>query len=443
MKKLFSLLFVLSILFASCEEWIDPEINVDPDNPKDVSLGAILPAIQGPLGYYYGGIDIVGIQSVWMQQVAGTDRQFVAINNYTIRQSDPNNLWNSLYQGVLMDIKQYMDKASVEGAYEANALGVGKVLKAIALATATDAWGDVPYTEALMGSENLTPAFDSQESIYTAINTMLTEAISDLASDDNAAGLQNDYIYGNDPAMWQKAAYTLRARYAMRLTKVKTVNYDNVIADIEAGISDVSEDMEQPFDGSSSAGYNPLYQFIEQRSGYISNNPVFDSIMAVSADPRDGYQSWSAAGFWSSQGSSVRFVDFGEALFLKAEALYRKGSTDDAKTALVDAVSVSMVKYGVDLGSDAAVAFMAALDTELTGLSGEALLEKIMLEKYKHMFAHPEAYNDYRRTGYPALVPVVGNQIPRRYPYPQDAVQYNPNTPESVNQYQRVWWDAQ
>ena len=86
MKKVFSLLFVLSILFASCEEWIDPEINVDPDNPKDVSIGVLLPAIEGSLAYYYGGIDVVGIQSVWMQQLRGQDRQFVAINNYNIRQ---------------------------------------------------------------------------------------------------------------------------------------------------------------------------------------------------------------------------------------------------------------------------------------------------------------------------------------------------------------------
>ncbi len=442
MKKVLSLLFVIAILFTSCEDWIDPEINVDPDNPKDVSLGVLLPAIEGSFGYYYGGIDVVGIQSVWMQQFLGQDRQFVAINNYTIRQSDPNNLWNSMYQGVMMDIKQYITKASNPEAYEANAVGVGKVLWAMSLAMVTDVWGDVPYTEALQGDENLTPAFDSQESIYDAIDNLLTEAISDLQSDDNVAGITNDYIYGGDPEAWIKAAYTLRARYQMRLTKRGNVDFDAVVSDIDNGISDVSEDMEQPYDASSSAGYNPLYQFIEQRSGYIGNNQTYDSIMAEDADPRNGIQSWTADGFWSSQGSPVHFTGYGEALFIKAEAHYRNDDEPGARTALMDAVTASMVTYQVDLASQAAVDFMDALDTEVTSLTGDALLEKIMLEKYKHMLAHPEPYNDYRRTGYPDLVPVQGDQIPRRYPYPQDAVQYNPNTPET-NIFQRVWWDAE
>jgi hypothetical protein len=443
MKKILSIIFILSVLFTGCEKWIDPEINVDPDNPKDVSIGVLLPAIEGSLAYYYGGIDIVGIQSVWMQQLTGQDRQFVAINNYTIRQSDPNNLWNSMYQGVMMDLQQYIEKASDEEAYEANAIGVGKVLLAMSMAMVTDVWGDVPYSEAFQGSDNLTPSFDSQESIYSEIDNLLAGAISDLQSDDNVAGIQNDYIYGGDPDMWIKAANTLRARFAMRLTKVATVNYADVITYLDNGISDISEDMEQPFDGSSSAGYNPLYQFIQQRSGYIGNNLLFDSIyMQVPNDPRDGYQDWSASGFWSSQGSPVHFTGAGEALFLRAEALYRDSDEDGARTALSDAVSSSLEKYGVDLTSQAAVDYVDAVDTEAAGLTGEALLEMIIVEKYKHMFAHPEPYNDFRRTGYPDLTPTQGTQIPRRYPYPQDEVQYNPNTPET-NIFQRVWWDAE
>lgn len=440
MKKYIGLFIMLSVLLFSCDEWIDPEINEDPDNPKDVSSGVLLPSIEGSLGYYYGGIDIVGIQSVWMQQLTGQDRQFVAINNYNIRQSDPNNLWNSMYQGVMMDIKQYIDKASDPEAYEANAVGAGKVLMAISMAMVTDVWGDVPYTEAFLGDGNLTPAYDSQESIYAEIDKLLTEAIDDLQSDDNVAGITNDYIYGGDATKWLKAAYTLRARYAMRLTKVKSVNFSNVISDLNNGISSIAEDMEQPFDGSSSAGYNPLYQFIEQRSGYIGSNETYDSMME--GDPRDGIQDWSANGHWSSQGSPVLFTGYTESLFLKAEALYRDSKESDAQLALIDAVTSSMVKYGIDVSSQSAVDFMSNFETEVGALSGEALLEKIIIEKYKHMFAHPEPYNDYRRTGYPELTPVQGNALPRRYPYVQDEVSYNSNTP-TVNIFQRVWWDAQ
>ena len=437
MKKVFSLLFVLSILFASCEEWIDPEINVDPDNPKDVSIGVLLPAIEGSLAYYYGGIDVVGIQSVWMQQLRGQDRQFVAINNYNIRTSDPNNLWNSLYQGVMMDIEQMIVKAEDPDNLERNSAGVAKVLKAVSLSLATDSWGSIPYTEAFLGSDELTPVYDDQQAIYSEIIRLLDDAIGDLESDENVAGITNDYIYGGDPAAWIRAAYSLKARFTMRLTEVSSVDYDAVIADLDNGFVSIDDDMEQPFDASSSAGYNPLYQFIEQRGGYIGNNAVYDSIME--GDPRNGIQVWSEDGFWSSQGSPVSFMGYTEALFLRAEAEYRNGAIDDAKTTLVSALESSMTKYNVIAGNES---FVTDFEAEIAGLSGEDFLERLILEKYKHLFASPEVYNDWRRTGYPVLDPVQGTDIPKRYPYPQDEFQYNLDNVPEVNIYQRVWWDA-
>jgi hypothetical protein len=451
MKKLLSILFVTVILFTSCEKWIDPEINIDPDNHKDVSIEALLPAIEGAFAYYYGGIDIVGIQNVWMQQLTGTDRQFIAINNYNIRQSDPNNLWNSLYQGVMMDCKQLIDKAENGEQKDMNVAGVGKIMMALSLSAATDVWGDIPYSEALLGDENLTPSYDSQESIYAEIDRLLVEAIENLESDENTLGIRNDYIYGGTAASWIKAANTLRARSQMRLTKVKTVDFDVVMSLLDDGITDLNDDMEVVFDGSSSAGYNPLYQFIEQRDGYVSNNATYDAMLE--GDPRDGIQSWSADGFWTSQGAPVQFIGATEALFLRAEALYRSGDVDSAKVILVDAVESSIDKYAAflvdnvfEIGYDADSAFtahIAAFESDIDELTGEAFLETIIVEKYKHMFAHPEPYNDYRRTGYPDLTPVLGTQVPRRYPYPQDEAAYNADNVPDVNQYRRVWWDAE
>ena len=451
MKKLLSLLFVTAIFFTSCEKWIDPEINTDPDNPKDVSIEALLPAIEGSFAYYYGGIDIVGIQSVWVQQLRGADRQFVAINNYNIRSSDPNNLWNSLYAGTMMDIIKLIDKAENAELKDMNVAGVGKVLLALCLATATDVWGDIPYTEAFLGDDNLNPSYDSQESIYTEIDRLLVEAIENLESDDNLLGIRNDYIYGGTAASWIKAANTLRARFQMRLTKVKTVDFGTVLDLLDDGITSLDDDMELVFDESSSAGYNPLYQFIEQRSGYISNNGTYDAMLE--GDPRNGIQSWSEDGFWTSQGAPVHITGATEALFLKAEAQYRNGDVDDAKETLVDAVGSSIDKYAAflvekvfDIGYDADSAFSAHLDAfedDVDELTGVAVLERIMIEKYKHMFAHPEVYNDYRRTGYPVITPVSGTQVPRRYPYVQSELAYNADNVPTANQFQRVWWDAE
>ena len=66
-----------------------------------------------------------------------------------------------------------------------------------------------------------------------------------------------------------------------------------------------------------------------------------------------------------------------------------------------------------------------------SGLTGDDLLEAIMNEKYKALYLNPQAWSDWRRTGYPVLTvnPVYGTQAPRRFLYPEDEVNTNDNFP--------------
>jgi hypothetical protein len=57
----------------------------------------------------------------------------------------------------------------------------------------------------------------------------------------------------------------------------------------------------------------------------------------------------------------------------------------------------------------------------------------------------PENYNDWRRTGWPALTLVTNAQlpsIPRRLLYPQTEINSNPQPQQSAALTDRVWWDA-
>ncbi len=110
---------------------------------------------------------------MWVQHVSGEARQAATEGkNYKITEADVNNAWNSFYNGSLMDLKLFIDKTGDENP---QSRGVGKVLMAMALGQMTDLWGDIPYTEAFLGNDDLKPAYDSQQSIYTVINTLLTE----------------------------------------------------------------------------------------------------------------------------------------------------------------------------------------------------------------------------------------------------------------------------
>jgi hypothetical protein len=72
--------------------------------------------------------------------------------------------------------------------------------------------------------------------------------------------------------------------------------------------------------------------------------------------------------------------------------------------------------------------------------AGSLTLNLIMTQKHLALFMEPELFNDWRRTGFPALTPNAGSQIPRRFPYPQQELNLNSNTPQATI-YSKVAWD--
>jgi hypothetical protein len=123
-----------------------------------------------------------------------------------------------------------------------------------------------------------------------------------------------------------------------------------------------------------------------------------------------------------------------ELYFLIAEAKERLGqdASDDLNAAIE--ASVDYVTDGAEDGSSIAVY------TDVT-----ATQENILTEKWKALFGQIEPYNDYRRTGIPALVPrpeaagAARSYIPKRFPLVQEERLYNPNiTPVGLDV--PVWW---
>ena len=63
-------------------------------------------------------------------------------------------------------------------AYIFHPIAVAKIVKSFIYWTLTDAWGDIPYSQALQGAGNLTPKFDKQEDIYFGMLKELKEAVN-------------------------------------------------------------------------------------------------------------------------------------------------------------------------------------------------------------------------------------------------------------------------
>ncbi len=234
-----AILVILIATIGSCKKWIDPNINKDPDSVVDVPYNLLLPGIQASMGYVLGGMDVRGITGMWVQHISGQARQAQTMGkNYNITEADVNNLWDSDYNGFMMDLSTYIAKT---GDANPQARGVGEVLMAFCLGQMTDLFGDIPYTDAFQGDVNLKPKYDTQQSIYGSINTLLTKAIADLSTANSAnliplGAKSNDLAYNGSTAKWIAAAHSLRARYALHLSKKGTVDYNAILSYCAAGI---------------------------------------------------------------------------------------------------------------------------------------------------------------------------------------------------------------
>lgn len=433
------ILLLVVFVSTSCKKWIDTDLNIDPDNAQDVYPGLVLPAAEGNMAFIYQGFDYVGVTGMWLQYFEGMDRQAQGMYNYNMTSDDCDNFWEyGIYGGVMEDCQKIIDKTSIEGKQSIHLRGMAKVLKAVALGTAVSVWGDIPYTQALKGDDNLKPTFDKEEDIYTALQALLSDAITDLSSsgsdydDKYISTADQDFIYGGDFDKWIQAAYTLKARYELRLTlKSGKFDADNVLTNLSNGIASKDDDFQFNFVGNMDyVSDNPLWIYTEDRYGYAGNNPAFLDMLSSTGDPRldvyddgDLYIGGPALGYPSSP---ALFTSYFESLFIQAECYWIKDDKVAAATAYNEAVAASLDKWDV---TDAAWLATNAAETDLT-----ITLEKIMNAKYIAMYAQGEAWSDYRRYNftYPLLTPPPSNQTngvqPSSYPYPT-----NEKTTNSAN----------
>ncbi|MBU3678348.1 MAG: SusD/RagB family nutrient-binding outer membrane lipoprotein [Candidatus Kapabacteria bacterium] len=435
----------LLVVLTACDTWIDPKINVNPNTPETAAYSVVLPTVQAGMAYVMGG-DFGRYTSVLNQQNTGVDRQHLGIYNYQFTESDVNNAWSTMYTGPMNDLAILIERAKADGAPHYQ--GVFQVLMAYGMITMSDLWGDIPYSEALSGAKNPEPKYDTQESIYTAVNAMLDDAIKNLgAATSNLKPGSDDLMYGGKTASWVKAANSLKARMAIHLVNRSNQAAAGALAAAAAGIASNAEDFQFTFGALETEG-NPWYQFTTQRDGDLTFGVKLSEIMMATKDPRgpifavaDSNSAVSGTSrmneFYAGIGSAVPFLTYAEMKFIEAEANSRLGNAAAAHAAYVAGITASMQRSGV--APTAITAYLAQPSVDPG--SDKLTLDNIMTQKYIAMYTQPESWSDWRRTGFPTLAPTTGTTIPRRFPYAQYERLYNSKMPAGKTINDRVWWD--
>ena len=453
MKKIFLSVFVAGVAFSmiSCQKQLE-EINRDPNNIPDdqaITPSALLGSSEGALAYSIGG-DAARYTSVFMQYLEGTDRQFYSIGEeYSFNETDTDNFWRfNLYGGPLNDLYTLNKKSELSG--NTNYAGVAKLLLAYSLMTASDMFGDIPYAEAFQGNTNLSPKYQTQAVIYDSIGDLIARARVQLADANsfNSPGTE-DRIYGGDLGRWAMFADVLEARMHLHYAKKNggTAGYQAALDAITngKGFASNGDGAAFPFAASIPAS-SPWYQFANDRAGYIGYGGYMATWLDSLADPRgdvygqiqDGDGLVATGNIYGGVDALLPLLTYAEQKFIEAECRFRiEGASQAAHDAYIAGINASLDYCRVT--ADAAFFAQTMVDPGVANLT----LEHIMFQKHVAMFSQPEAWVDYRRTGFPAITPKAGASVPRRFPYAESERLYNANTPSGLTIYDRVDWDVQ
>lgn len=458
-KKVFLAILGTSVLSMSGCETLTSDKDVNPNLAQDAPVEQILTAAQVSQGFVYSG-ELPRLAGIWVDYFTGYDRQYAGYNSYTVSAQDFDNAWANIYQTTAVQLRIVQQKAADNGNFQLQ--GIAQVMEANMFGTTTALWGDIPYNEAFRVtnvSDPRNPAFDQQSSVYNQVQAKLDEAIVNLGR----AGVSprgRDIYYGGSASKWIKAAHTLKARYYLH-----TKQYAQAAAQASQGLSNSSDDMLMPYDGTAVAGnQNPYYDFIENtRSFYMIALDTYAVSLLNGVRSNDKTNETGRLSYFytdqgdygsSANGLDPNYIDgafaadadaplltYVENQLILAESQARTGNNalalaalnsvreeNDAKFSEIDASS----KYSIYVLSDFAPGGIAN-----NGASSinDALIREILVEKYLSLLGQIESFNDVRRTNNLIGVPKKNDNapnLPQRFLIPQSEVNTNVNAPRQA-----------
>jgi hypothetical protein len=474
-KQILSASLVAASLVAgltACDNDKLTQVNANPNQPEQVESASLFTnATIASLARIRGSSFEHGLSGLWAQHYA--EIQYAEADLNQPRNATTEAHWTGFYTGPLADYNQIL----AQSASAPNLIGPALVMRAFTVQTMTDFWGDLPFTEAVQGSTNFTPKYDTQQVIYDSLFASLTRAAT-LMSATGTRYADADPVYGRanqtaaqQAALWVKLANSLHARAAMRISQVDaakaraeltkalagphfTSNADNAFvpwpggvlsnplclnwAEASTGCGGTRDDqrISERFVDTLKVTQDPrLAKFAEPTGASKKATPTACDITyrgfpnGLSApnvknpcDPAGkafGFSDYSRPTLTIRQAGSPSYIMiYPELLFIKAEAAERGWITGSAATFYTQAITASMEQWGVSAAQ--ITAYLARPGVAYTpGANG---LKQIAYEKWVALFnLETEAYAEYRRLDYPVLKPgpaAATTTVPTRLPYP-------------------------
>lgn len=285
-KKLASVALITSVIMGTGCAKIDQfgTINQDPNGIVTPVTSALLTNVGSQIGGFAANLR----RSVYAQYIS--ENQYTDVSLYAL----PLLEMSGTYSGPLQDCQTIINynstpagaAASAGNGSTVNQIAIAKILRSYIYWTVTDAWGEIPYSQALQGAANLTPKFDKQEDVYFGIIKDCKDAVAGF---DNGTGtpIKGDVLYGGNITKWKKLGNSLRMLMALRLTNKypaaggkAAIEFADAYNDVANGhIATNADNFVLAYPGGSFK--NPWFATYETRDDYASSKTMGDVLSGL------------------------------------------------------------------------------------------------------------------------------------------------------------------
>ena len=459
-------LLLLAIITGGCKKYLD--INKNPNAADQPPIAGLLANTTNLTAY-----NVYNISNSTSYNVQYLASPTVSSATDTYQEIDPSGTWGGIYN-VLTDLHDMRILALQKGlnAY----VGVSNIVTAINLSMGNNLWGNMPYTQAFVGVNNLAPKYDDQKLIYDTCLMLLDKGIAILQQPDAQGQLDgpSDFIHGGYDSSWVKTAYALKARLLNQVSKTNQYDPVKVLAAIDNAYTTNTDDAQvtqfavrNPWAQAAINNKNLLLDawlssyFVNATNGVTYG--VFDPRIAQITDTtmfHDYRGTPNGAGYqgirntdhaqcyidvnkwYSSTNSPLQIITNTECRFIEAEAAFRSNNLSRAYTAYIAGITASMNNLNVPADSIAKYLANPAVSVG----QGSLTLNLIMKEKYVACFLMPVTWDDMRRFdySYKNFVLPVNVTLPtfiRRMDYPSSEISTDGANVPNIQRTDHLWWD--
>lgn len=367
--KILSILIVTFVL-ASCDDHLQ-EININPNAAQTPQPDYLLSnAIKASVDTYWGTTNNLDGTLLFVQHVAKI--QYTEIDRYIASNSTFEGPWKDFYSEGLRDLAEIITIGETED--NQNYKAVATIFQSWIFLLLTDAYGDIPYSQAVNINKYVTPAYDPQKDVYIGLLTDLKDAIALI--NPAKKEVKGDIIYSGNLNKWKKFAHSLRYRIALRIAdkepdKAKQVITETHVDDL-IGDGDIAQ-----LNYLSSPNQNPIALFFETRDDYRVSKSIVETLknlndprlpvfanktetptveeyigvpngLTTSAITALGFSETSKIGsYFTSPETPAVILSPAEILFGRAEAAARNFTSEDAETLYFQAIKASLKQFGI------------------------------------------------------------------------------------------------